>query len=370
MSITPDAVRPVLYSGHPLHYPFAGIQTSWSLALRAQAAADLALITEEVPKFATHTAIIAFDADVEDFWENTARAAAAIRAARALGRPFEIRDQDAEWNGDLLGQRLGPVAKIEESRHSADPLLMHPMLQAHGGRWMSMAGYTDEPGEFQAEHDVVQVVLSRARQGVPRVVIKLAARKSGVFTLDLHTEMTAEDVDRALHESVDGWELVRLAGRRDSILVQDWIEMTCEYRLFIVDGELISGAGCIEEFTPYSRERADVQFDTRVRDYRGHGIVADENSRVRADPELVARYREVGEQLAREYGGTIVIDVALDRGADRVVMVELNTLPNSGLYASDPDAVYLALAEAEDHGYSAYAWAERTTNAPTRTSTH
>ncbi len=47
----------------------------------------------------------------------------------------------------------------------------------------------------------------------------------------------------------------------------------------------------------------------------------------------------------------MVIDVALDAERQRPVVVELNGLPNSGLYASDPWLLTRALVDAADRGY-------------------
>lgn len=295
--------------------------------------------------------------DVEDFWENVARAAAAHRAAEVLGRSIQTHHAGL-WSDDEMARRVGPVAKIEESDHGTDPLLMHPVFVQNSGRWVSLAGYSSEPDEFEPEHDLVQLILSRARTGVTRVVVKFAARKTGVFTIELWETMTAQDVTTLLMTAGDehvGWQIIRLDGIRDQFLVQDWIDMTYEYRLFIVDGQVISGAGCIEEFTPYDRISPDSCFDTRVRKHRGHGIVADKDSEITRDPVLVGEYLDFGDAVAAAHGGTVGIDVATNAATGEVVIVELNTLPNSGLYASNPDAVYRAQAVAADRGYGTYA---------------
>lgn len=50
--------------------------------------------------------------------------------------------------------------------------------------------------------------------------------------------------------------------------------------------------------------------------------------------------------------GTYVLDLAIDRDRDQVVVVvELNGITNAGLHAADVDRVQLALAMASDKGY-------------------
>lgn len=342
----------ILYSGDPLRYPYPGLPMGVANEMSDRASQDLRLVSDHYPGFREHVSAIHPAGDFEDFWEATARAAAAVRAAQCVGADFEPRaamHQDG-WTEPDLGERLGPVARGEEARHARDLLTSPPLVKSFGGRWMSFAGYTDEPGEFEPEHDVVELVLARALAGVSRLVVKFTARKTGVFTLFLSPDMTRDDIRDALIAGDRGWHLIRLAGVRDSLLIQDWIPMWFEYRLFIVDGALVSGAGCVEEFTPYHRANPQVRFDDRVRASRGNGIAARESTRVVSMPDLVDRYMRVGHQLAKLHAGTVVVDLA-QTTHDQIVIVEMNSLPNAGLYASNTDAVYAAWARARDRGY-------------------
>src|SRR5699024_6320497 len=184
-------------------------------------------------------------ADVEDFWEPVARTAGCLPAAQELGMTVELCPPATTlWTPERMARRVGSVWTHEEDRHASDPLLLHPTLRQHGGRWMAVAGYTDEPGELRADQDVVELALTRARKGIERLVVTFAASKTGLAVIDLHPEMSREDVHAALMSSSDGWELIRLAGRRRTLLVQDWIPMAYEYRLFVVDGRIITAAGC------------------------------------------------------------------------------------------------------------------------------
>ena len=92
-------------------------------------------------------------------------------------------------------------------------------------------------------------------------------------------------------------------------------------------------------------------FDTRVRRIRGH-LHQGPPSKVEDRPDVVGRLVNFGRELARQYGRTVVIDVAIDAAADIPVVIELNELPNSGLYASDPWLVAAALVGARDRGYT------------------
>lgn len=349
----------IISSHAPTARPYPGLAPHWSEHTALRALDDLRLVCEVYPELREHTELPALGADIEDFWEPLARTAATIRAAKAAGKKIERRNPDHAWTPAKLAQRSGPVFTIEERRHAVDPLLNLLLFQANAGRWMAMCGYTDTPGELAPHEDLVTLMLRRARAGVGRVVLKFAGRKEGVVTIGLHPEMTAEDVESALMTSTDDfWTFVRIAGKRNTILLQDWIPMRCEYRLFVVDGQIVAGAGCIEEFTPYSRTEGAGPFDDRMRHVRGDlagGNSGVAPSVVKHEPELLGRYRDVGQDLAYQYGGTVVIDLATDASTNRVIVVELNTLPNAGLYAADVDAIATALVTARDKGYGPYA---------------
>ena len=347
----------VLYSGDASNRAFPGIPGHWSQAMRERAEADLDLIARADAGFAEHISEVDPCADVEDFWEPVARTAGCLRAAQELGMTVELCPPATTlWTPERMARRVGSVWTHEEDRHASDPLLLHPTLRQHGGRWMAVAGYTDEPGELPADQDVVELALTRARKGIERLVVKFAASKTGLTVIDLHPEMSREDVHDALMSSSDGWELIRLAGRRRTLLVQDWIPMAYEYRLFVVDGRIITAAGCVEEHTPYSRPDVDTRFDARLRERRGNQITAELDTPVVERPDLVTRFLLAGVPIAARFDGTVSIDLALDAERDEIVVVELNTLPNAGLYATDADAVHRALLGATDRGYDHYAW--------------
>lgn len=359
-----SAQNTIRSSAHPTLYPFPGVPAGWPALMQRRAQDDLDLVTAHYDGFAEHLEN-SFDehADVEDFWETCARAAAAVRAAQALGAEFIDQEIDFAWDESTLDQRLGSVANIELDRHGVDPLLLHPVVKKHAGRWISMASLPDEERPHLVfENNFYDLVRQRAEAGVERLVIKLPASKEGIMTLGIEPGLSDEQIfSRLIADEHFGWTFIRLMGQRDALLVQDWVPMTYEYRLFVVDGKVISGAGCIEEFTPYSRQHPGIKFDTRVRKFRGNDIAAGRG--MSTDPEynllLVDRYLAKGHQIAREHGGTVGLDLALvtrDDGSQEIIVVELNTLPNCGLYASSVDAVYEALSTAEDRGYGTYAW--------------
>lgn len=351
---------PILCSAGPMHRAYPGIPRQWSAPMRARAQADLDLVAEHVDGLAAHIAAPDVLTDVEDFWEPLARSAAAIRAAQRLGTGIVFVEPRVEWSDEMMERRLGSVWTHEENSHGYDALLLHPLVQEYGGRWMNIASLDSEEDGQLYDNDLFTLALGRARAGVAKLVVKFAVRKTGLFTLDLHPSITRADLEAQIARNDDlGWQMVHLYGRKDCLLVQDWVPMRAEYRLFAVDGRIISGAACIEEFTPYSRHDAEALFDTRVRYERGNGLAWPQSSSVVDEPALVSAYRSLGTSIAEKHQGTVVLDLAVVEQPNcepRIVLVEMNTLPNAGLYASNVDAVYQALSVAADRGYGSYGW--------------
>ena len=342
-----------LYSGNPLLDPYPGIPEHLPVAVRARLRSTLDDATQLFPELSEHTAEVKPEADFEDFWEEAARAAAAVRAAAAAGVTIE-RHNARVWNEDQLARRLGGVSVGEEARHAVDPLLDSAVVREHGGRWMSVGCVPDDPADPR-EDNLLRQLADRYRRGVRHAVIKLAARKAGVFKITLHETPEAIAQELSSHEVI-GWDLLRNGDHADAYLAQDFVMMEHEYRFFIVDGMVVSGAGCIEEFTPFDRDPAEGPFSAILRRRRGNSLIPAIDEPLVVGAPLVRRYIEFIEPIAAANGGTVVMDVATAAATGEPLVIELNTLPNCGLYASDVDAVYLALITANDRGYGNYAF--------------
>lgn len=334
-----NASGPQLFSGDLR--PFPGIPGEWAPSKRRRAEAILADVRASFPSMLGD---VEFDADIEDFWEDACRVSAAWCASYSGLVAKKPGSTTAPWSDDEMSRRLGPVAKSEEGgSHSRDRLIGHELLREHGGRAMMLGAIGGE----DPETDIVAWLAARHRDhGIRRGVVKSAERKNGLWSIELDSD---PEVVRDRLLTAMSWSFIRLEGREGALLAQDALELEFEYRLFVVDGVVISGAGCVEEFTPLDRELYAGPFDMRVRRNRGH--LQGGPSEVENRPELVEALIAFGRDVARQHGGTIVIDVAVDRGTGRPVVIELNDLPNSGLYASDPWLVATALVDARDRGY-------------------
>lgn len=335
MTIT--TTKPQLFSGDLR--PFPGIPADWSSTKRQLAEAILADVRAAFPNMLGE---VVPGADIEDFWEDACRVSAAWKASSGQLAAKQTLPGDPSWTRDEMRRRLGPVPRHEEGgAHARDLELAHPLVRSYGGRAMllGMVGGDD------SATDIVQWLADRHRHaGVKHGIVKAAERKNGIWSIELDSD--PEIVRQRLFDAMD-WTYVRLEGAVDALLAQDQLPLEYEYRLFIVDGRVVSGAGCVEEFTPL--DRTPGPFDSRMRRHRGH--FQEGPSAVEDRPDLTGRLVRFGRQVAAEHGGTVVIDVAFNAATDQPVVIELNGISNSGLYASSPWAVTQALITARDRGY-------------------
>jgi hypothetical protein len=294
------------------------------------------------------------DADFEDFYEGAARLEAAIEVYGADRVWIEFPTDDSVLHNAQTGETISGTRAaahcqmygLRESRRRHDADLaedrladLYPTFSAfrrNAGRTIEPTGH-DLEGRPGAE--LVPTVLAHAGE---RIVLKMLQAKHGMWFLDIAEDATRSDVYKQLMAATD-WQMVSAGGRPGAFVVQSVVPMRYEYRVFIIDGQPASGAGCIPRFTPLDNEQA---FDTKVEEVRGSGTVAVES-------EVVERLVSFAARVARELATEVhdlrnyVIDVAVD-DYDRPLVVELNGLLNSGLYASDPCLVVAALKAAAD----------------------
>lgn len=121
--------------------------------------------------------------------------------------------------------------------------------------------------------------------------------------------------------------------------VQGLIEPTYEYRMFMVGDRPVTGAGCVEAFTPL--DNWDV-FDPKMEPVRNRTGVITANDVLDAYREFAA---EFGKAFAAKHGKSLTysLDLCIDKHTGKVVPIELNPPMNLGRYASDIDAWVLAV---------------------------
>lgn len=371
-----DHIEPLLYSGDMSHMPNPGIPEHWSDVAKAEAQQVLS----DLDRFGFEVQEVDPEADVENFWEHALRATSSFNAAHDASQPIS-HHTNTDWSEEEMDRRLGPVPVYEEARHAIDPLLMDETFIKHAGRAITTTTYYDtlfdddfnEIAEGYPEDDLGSVLAQMYEATGPgRAVVKLGRRKTGILLVDLMPTRN-ENLEQILAGTSDHqMGIISLIGQPGAFQVQEWIPMAYEYRFFVVDGKIVTGAGCVEDHTPFDRCRAAVAYAQSEKEpYLGWDVLARRDNTIQQtagnpSTETIQRpfliqneYLPFAEKVASNLHdrdlGTIVIDVALNELTNKPVVVELNTLPNSGLYASDPSMLAEALVLAEDRGYGSYA---------------
>lgn len=228
-------------------------------------------------------------------------------------------------------------AEYTRSGEIASDYMTLSTFAQHAGRKLELAGISTED-----DHDAERAIDRMRAAGVGRIYAKM--RESKMLNVIIEPGAT-------LMDSVDeneGWALVRAAGTRESLLIQEWIPMRYEYRLFIAGTRPVTGAGSLVERTPL--DNTGVPFDPYVREHRNDDGPNHGGAPV-ARPDLVTQYvqfaHDVAAQLATEAPDLTdyVMDVALAADGQPLV-IELNACENSGLFASQPHVFMAARARA------------------------
>jgi hypothetical protein len=118
---------------------------------------------------------------------------------------------------------------------------------------------------------------------------------------------------------------------RAAFMLQEAMSPTFEYRMFIVNGVPVTGAGCVEKFTP--AENIEV-FDAQMEEFRSKSDVV-------VNTALRDAYLEYAKafcaDFAAEHGEGLdySLDLCVNADTGKITVVELNPPLNLGRYASD-----------------------------------
>ncbi len=304
--------------------------------------------------------------DKEDFWEMAFRLHAALHAGATVYvslnlTPFTLVE-DGEWGAEQVSVSDAYARASEDPTSNAlyGPLALYspgnlvPLPQekmatlyaclgpfrAHSGRRIDLVSVGDPYEDEDPGVSVQEKLLEYREAGETRAAIKSVTAKRfplTVFDIAPGNDPFPAEVD----ESVSDWAFC-LMGLAEAFILQGYIDVQYEYRMFVVGGKPVTGAANVEEFTPLDFD-GDA-FDSKMRQFRK------ERSEVVAEPERLAGYIEFATEVAAEFAeqeGLVdyVLDIATDGATGRLFIVELNGLPNSGLFASDPTRVTKALVD-------------------------
>lgn len=222
-----------------------------------------------------------------------------------------------------------------EQARLASAYYRYEAFRSRAGRRVAVCGF----GLEGAGAELGDVLAAWSGDGVRKVFLKSVEAKQFVFGADLPAGFHAEQAGSLMYRELD-CNAMWLDGRPESIIAQEFVAMEYEYRVFVVGNTVTTAAGCIEEFTPLDNQ--GYPFDHQLRRHR------QEQTPVDAEPSiagvLVNFARNAVDALTLEVPGLTdyVIDVALGPDGNPLI-VELNSLLNSGLYASRPGLVSRAL---------------------------
>jgi hypothetical protein len=291
--------------------------------------------------------------DWEDFFEQAYRLNAALEGFGPENVWVQVNGRDVARNAATGEERpvadlahlpiygaqpgaRGHYLNVTVDDRLADEYARHEAFLANAGRPFRIAGYATE------ENNALAVTEQMNRGGLTEFFVKVNPSKTGMFSFDLPPAATRDDIQREFMDDAH-WAVMHMEGKEDAFFIQGRVTMEFEYRLFVVDHNVVTGAGCIEEYTPL--DNLGDPFDPRVRRNRP------ERSAVESRPDVVARLVAFGEgvaaQLAAEVPklGTYALDVAFGPSGAPLV-IELNGMLNAGLYASRPELITAALAAA------------------------
>ena len=224
---------------------------------------------------------------------------------------------------------------------SADNYQEFDSFAKYAGRWVATPDKnTDEESDYLNEMLSLSVK-QRDENHWNGFVIK----QQGHGKLPITIVRGSQTVREALMEL---YEYHSMMTKPQGFIFQELVSMEDEYRFFVSDGKIVTGAGCIESFTPIDNVNRE-DFHTIVEGVRG-------SHNFREDTLLVQEMREFAQKATDSFirdgvGKFFVIDIAVMVHADgsrNLGVVELNGLTNSGLYASNHDRVVEGVVENPD----------------------
>lgn len=194
---------------------------------------------------------------------------------------------------------------------------------------------------YHGEDGLMAIIQSFKDEGYEEVFIKNAISKYD-NPVRVSTSATLEDSDELTGL---GWATVHLEGDKEAFIVQEVIDMRYEYRFIVVDGEVVAGAACVEEFTPLNNQGE--AFDTQLRKVRRPASMVGTGPTCEALVDRMHNCAESFAKLARNDDCmplNYTVDVAVNKFGTPLV-IECNPLKNYGLYAMDYARILKAQVE-------------------------
>lgn len=284
------------------------------------------------------------DRDKEDWIEN----ACFIEVFKNLGLDYDILEPStgASVSSTSNGIRAnsGRAAFFHTGISAADQVKgvdYSLPLQTQGSIDAIMEHATSETFRKYAGRDMV---LARPNgKSVSEAVRKIVPESGEIFLKTIKKEYARKftieaDIDpwKQICEQDEDlpWMIMHYDGSESPYFsIQGVIAPTFEYRMFMVGNEPVTGAGCIEAYTPVDNLHL---FDAKMEEVRNQ-------SEVESQTDIVDRYiafaAEFGKNYAHEHGSEMAysLDLCIDAKTGNVVPIELNPPFDLGRYASRVD---------------------------------
>lgn len=189
---------------------------------------------------------------------------------------------------------------------------------AETGIFESMAGQTFEV--LTPSSQSVRQAMQRFQKAGHHYASLKCSKIGWVHFLDL-SQGIPEDVELLIAEAAE---------KNGTLLLQIMLDPLYEYRMFVVGGEVVTGAGCLDGLTPLDHIAAN-PFDFRMEKYRGEGSPPVEMR------ELTAGYLDFAKEFASLWASKVssetsyALDLCWDDQTKAIVPMELIPLANSGL---------------------------------------
>ena len=258
----------------------------------------------------------------------------------ATGLPFFTKELDY-WHYDAISSRMG--------------------------RKTYLAGFNpDDPAANSVTNAICQVnhdQIAQQAQTLHAFIKPVKAKKYPATIISMDTTNQHLTFER---EFAWDWVPVSEEGRAETMLVQPVTPMFHEYRVFVVGGRAVTGAGAIEHFTPldaaaYQTEAARTAqqnspyadfnmlrhpFDIRTMTARHDPADTEITIQPMLTEQLVRFAEEAAQELLVEQPelDTCVIDVAVDQRGE-LLIVEVNNAHIAGFFASDPNEFVTAFVD-------------------------
>lgn len=298
--------------------------------------------------------------DYEDFYENYLRL---FYSSQVLPHDSIIVNVEGEYYDFISKRRIDNYKTIEGSSKGkfygakaewdileTEDEGLHAYgnqstFYAYANRFAVKCGFPDDDGVTVLPDELnVFNLIRKAREelAIERFVIKSMKAKHGLYFIDFSgVENTVESIEKHIVDwfkaSGDYYGFYRVATGNPTYILQEHKPMKYEYRMFIVDGVIVSGAGCIEAHTPLVNTK---RFNTLVEYERNDGMIVDE-------PYIVDRLIGYADEIVTHTNyhypevQTYVVDVYLYEDGS-LGMIERNGFSNSGFYGNDLKAIVSA----------------------------